>query len=185
MSDNMVDRAALTDDLEQARTAFHRILASLHHDDWDKPSVGTRWTNEELLYHIVFGYMVVQRLLILVWVFGRLPDGVSRVFARMLNAATTPFNAINYYGSRHGARLYSGRRMAAKLDRVIDSLQRSLSRGRDNDFPRHALSDPLGSLLQGLHDARRRLPIPQPTLRLPQETTVREDPRLTPSEPHS
>jgi hypothetical protein len=47
---------------------------------------------------MVFGYMVVQRLLVLVKVFSQLPDGVSRVFARRLNAAITPFNIINYYG---------------------------------------------------------------------------------------
>lgn len=136
MTDDLVDRVAVADDLERARTEFHRILASMRDDDWDTPSVGTRWTNEELLYHIVFGYMVVQRLLLLVWVFGRLPDGFSRVFARMLNAATTPFDVINYYGSRLGARVYNRRRMGAKLDRVIDSLRRSLARGRGSDFRR-------------------------------------------------
>jgi hypothetical protein len=136
MTDNMVDRAALADDLEHARTEFHRILASMHDDDWDKPSIGTRWTNEELLYHIVFGYMVVQRLLILVRVFGLLPDGVSRTFARILNAATTPFNVINYYGSRLGARVYNRRRMSTRLDRVIDSLQRSLAREPDGNLDR-------------------------------------------------
>ena len=35
---------------------------------------GTRWTSEQLLFHMVFGYMIVQRLLILVKVFSRLPD---------------------------------------------------------------------------------------------------------------
>jgi hypothetical protein len=136
MTDNMVNRAALADDLQHARTEFHRILASMRDDDWHKPSTGTRWTNEELLYHIVFGYMVVQRLLILVRVFGRLPDGARRVFARILNAATTPFNVINYYGSRLGAGVYNRRRMGAKLDRVIDSLQRSLTREREDDLCR-------------------------------------------------
>jgi hypothetical protein len=43
---------------------------------------------------MVFGYMVVQRLLVLVRVFSRLPDAASRVFARSLNAAITPFNII-------------------------------------------------------------------------------------------
>jgi hypothetical protein len=54
---------------------------------------------------MVFGYMVVQRLLVLAKVFSRLPDGVSRVFARSLNAAITPFNVIN--GSCAAALVYN------------------------------------------------------------------------------
>ena len=71
---------------------------------------------------MVFGYMVVQRLLVLVKVFSRLPDGVSRVFARSLNAATSPFDVINYYGSCAAALVYNRHRMGAKMDRVIASL---------------------------------------------------------------
>ena len=83
---------------------------------------------------MVFGYMVVQRLLVLVRVFGRLPDAIGRVFARMLNAATPPFDVINYHGSCWATRFYSRRRMGRQLDRVIDSLQRRLARERDSDF---------------------------------------------------
>jgi hypothetical protein len=75
--------------------------------------------------------MIVQRLLVLVKVFGRLPDAVSRVFAGILDAATAPFNVINHYGSCAAARVYNHRRMGAKMDRVIDSLQRKLTRERD------------------------------------------------------
>jgi hypothetical protein len=52
---------------------------------------------------MVFGYMVVQRLLLLVRVLGRFPDGVSRIYARPLDAATRPFDLINNYGSRAAA----------------------------------------------------------------------------------
>ena len=45
---------------------------------------------------MVFGYMIVQRLLPLVRVLGRFPDGVSRIYARLLDAATRPFDLINY-----------------------------------------------------------------------------------------
>jgi hypothetical protein len=135
VTDNRVDRAALAADLERACTEFHRLPAVAEAEDaWDKPTQGTRWTNEELLFHMLFGYMIVLRLLFLVRVFGRLPDGVSRVFARLLNAATKPFDVINYYGSRFGGRIYSRHRMGVKFDHVIDSLQRSLARERDSDF---------------------------------------------------
>jgi hypothetical protein len=85
---------------------------------------------------MVFGYMVVQRLLVLVRVFSRLPDAVSRVFARSLNAAITPFNIINYYGSCAAALVYNRHRMGAKMDRVIASLQRKLARESDDSLRR-------------------------------------------------
>jgi hypothetical protein len=71
----VVDRAALATDLERVRADFHDVLDLAGEDEWDKPTAGTRWTNEELLFHMVFGYMVVQRLLRLVRLFGRLPGG--------------------------------------------------------------------------------------------------------------
>jgi hypothetical protein len=136
MSETRVDRAAIAADLDRARIEFHRLLNTAGPTDWAEPTIGTRWTNEELLFHMVFGYMVVQRLLLLVWVFGRLPDRASAIFVRILDAATMPFDAINYYGSRAASRVYNRRRMGAKLDRVIGSLQRRLARESDNDFRR-------------------------------------------------
>ena len=85
---------------------------------------------------MVFGYMVVQRLLVLVRIFSRLPHRVSRVFANILGAATRPFHIVNYYGSCAAALVYNRRRMGAKLDRVIASLQRQLARENDADFVR-------------------------------------------------
>lgn len=71
-----MDRDAIPADLERARVAFHRLLAAAGPDDWGRPTRGTRWTNEQLLFHMVFGYMVVQLLLVLVRVMSRLPDRV-------------------------------------------------------------------------------------------------------------
>jgi hypothetical protein len=135
--DDTVDRAALATDLERARVEFHRLLAEADRGDvWAEPTRGTRWTNEQLLFHMVFGYMIVQRLLVLVRVLGRLPDPFSRAFARVLNAATAPFHTINYYGSCAAALGYNRRRMGAKLDRVIASLQRELAREHNGAFGR-------------------------------------------------
>ena len=132
-----INRAALADDLERARGELHRLLADAERKDaWTKPTRGTRWTNEQLLFHMVFGYMVVQRLLLLVRVLGRFPDGVSRIYARLLDAATRPFDLINYYGSRAAAFVYNRHRMGAKMNRVIASLQRSLARSTDEALHR-------------------------------------------------
>jgi hypothetical protein len=132
-----IDREQVAADLERVRLEFHRLLADAERTDaWAKPTRGTRWTNEQLLFHMVFGYMVVLRLLILVRAFGRLPDPVSRAYARVLDSASTPFHAFNYYGSCAAALVYNRRRMGAKLDRVIASLRRKLARESDEAFQR-------------------------------------------------
>jgi hypothetical protein len=132
-----IDRAAIAAELERARVEFHRLLAEAQrHDAWTKPTRGTRWTNEQLLFRMVFGYMVVQRLLGLVKVFSRLPDHVSRLFARGLNAATRPFDVINFYGSCAAAVVYNRRRMGDKMDLVIAALQHRLTQERDESLHR-------------------------------------------------
>lgn len=135
------DIAAIVNDLERARADFHRVLQVVGAEEWSKRSSETRWTNEQLLFHMVFGYMVVQRLLLLVAVLGRSPRLLSRGFARMLNAATPPFHRINYYGTCFAALVYNRRRMGAKMDRVIDALQRSIAR-RDESALRRAMYFP-------------------------------------------
>ena len=74
MPTDPIDRADIAGELEHARIEFHRLLDVAGPHDWGRPTRGTRWTNEQLLFHMVFGYMIVQRLLILVTVFNRLPD---------------------------------------------------------------------------------------------------------------
>src|SRR5262245_4317740 len=101
--------------------------------------VGTRWNNEQVLFHMVFGDMVVLRLLIVVRVLGRLPGVVSRGYAGILNAAATPFHAINYYGTCLAASYYNRNRMGARMDRTIASLKRTISHADDD------------ALLRGMH----------------------------------
>jgi hypothetical protein len=71
------NRADLAADLERARADFHYLLSIADESEWRNRTSGTRWSNEQLLFHMVFGYIVVQRLLILVRVFSRLPDWAS------------------------------------------------------------------------------------------------------------
>ena len=47
-----------------------------------------------------------------------------------------PFDVINYYGSCAAALVYNRRRMGAKMDRVIASLQRKLAREPDDGLRR-------------------------------------------------
>jgi hypothetical protein len=123
-----VDRAAVRAEMEQARHEFRRLVADATPADLRRPSEGTRWTNRQLLFHMMFGYLIVRALLVLVRVFGLLPDGASKTFARLLDSARKPFDLINYLGSCAGARIIPARRMPGMLDCVIAALQRHLER---------------------------------------------------------
>ena len=112
----------------RARHALDAWLESATAADLARRSNGTRWTNEELLFHMVFGYMVVRALLPLVHVISRLPRPVGTAFAAVLNAGTRPFDVINYWGSRAAALVYNRQRMARKLDKTITAIARRLER---------------------------------------------------------
>ena len=125
MTWDIVDRRGIAAELDQARLELHYLLDRAGTADFERTSNGTRWTNEQLLFHMVFGFMVVARLLPLVRVLGRLPAPVGRSYAWLLNAASAPFHQINYYGSCAAARVYNRRRMAAQCDRFRESLPRN------------------------------------------------------------
>ena len=131
-----MDRQVVRDEMEQARQTFHRLLDSATVAEMSRPSNGTKWTNGQLLFHMLFGYLIVVRLLVLVRIFGRLPDGVSRAFAGALEASTKPFHVINYYGSVGGPRLLGYEGMGQRFDRVIDTLIRHLNRESDSELSR-------------------------------------------------
>jgi DinB superfamily len=127
MTEDVVDRRGIAAELERARVELHGLIEGADAAAFDRASNGTRWTNEQLLFHMVFGFMVVARLLPLVRMLGRLPAPISRTYATLLDAATTPFHAINYHGSCAAARVYNRRRMVAQCDRVIARVQSKLA----------------------------------------------------------
>ncbi|MDT7728837.1 MAG: hypothetical protein QOI21_5413 [Actinomycetota bacterium] len=132
----MCDKQSVHEEMERARAEFHRTLASAGDAELHEPSNGTRWTNEQLLFHMMFGYLIVRVLLVLVRVVGRLPDGVGRTFAQALDAVVRPFDAVNFWGSRGGAKVFNRARMGKQLDRVIASLHRTLDSETDADLRR-------------------------------------------------
>lgn len=111
-------------ELRRAQTDFHDLVARATPQDLRGRSDGTRWTNRQLMWHMVFGYLIVRTLLPLVRALGRL--GRSQGFAAALDAAHRPFHWINYAGSAGGGLLLTPRRMAAILDTTIDALGRRL-----------------------------------------------------------
>ena len=122
--------------MDRARSEFHRLLEHASPADLVRVSDGTRWTNEQLLFHMLFGYLVVRNLRVIVKNFGRLPEPTSRVFAALLNAATTPFHLINFWGSCAGARVFGPARMGRRFDTTIASLQRHLDAEDDSQLSR-------------------------------------------------
>lgn len=129
-----LDRAAVHAELEHTRTVFHRLLDSATATDLRRPTWGTRWNNGQLLFHMLFGYMVTGKLLTLARLFARLPRGAGRAHARLLNAGTVPFDVVNHAGACMAATVYNHRRMGAKCDRVIAGLHRRLDAERDRDL---------------------------------------------------
>jgi hypothetical protein len=98
--------------------------------------MGTRWSNGQLLFHMLLGYGVVRSLLPLVHTLGRLPDGFSRAFAGALDAATRPFHVVNHFGARAGATVLHGPRLTAQVDRTIDALHRRLDAETETSLAR-------------------------------------------------
>ena len=122
-----MDVTAVSQEMEQARVTFHDLIRDATAADLRRRSAGTRWTNRQLLFHMVFGYLVVRSLLPLVRGFGRLPISCSRWFSAVLHALRWPYHLINYVGSCVGGAVLSPREMARLLDRSVTTLRRGLA----------------------------------------------------------
>ena len=120
-----LDPIEISDEMKRAQAEFRELINKATPQELRRRSDGTRWTNRQLLFHMVFGYLIVRTLLPLVHVLGRL--GLSRGFAATLNASRHPFHVINYVGSCGGGQVLTPRAMAALLDRTIRVLERKLA----------------------------------------------------------
>jgi hypothetical protein len=124
-------RAAIHAEMERARRDYHELIEQSAADQLARRSNGTRWTNRQLLFHMLFGYLITRNLRIVVKIVTLAPLPVQRGFARLLDAATRPFHQINYLGSCAGAWVVRNARMARWCDRVLDSLHRHLDADSD------------------------------------------------------
>ena len=121
-----MDTRDIDADLEWVAADFHELLDTATPAELRAPTDGTKWTNGQLLFHMLFGFLLVRALLVLVKVFGRLPDTVSRVFAAALNAGTRPFHVVNFLCALPGGRVLRGQAMGRLMDRVIGHLRGGL-----------------------------------------------------------
>ena len=121
-----MDKDQVFAELDRVRDDFRALLDTATVAELREPTDGTKWNNEQLLFHMLFGYLLVRNLRLIVWGFSRLPDSASGRFAGLLNAGTRPFHVVNYVGSLFGARVLGYTRMQRLMDRVTRRLQSSL-----------------------------------------------------------
>jgi MFS family permease len=123
-------------ELDQAATTLRLLVAAASAGDLRRRTQSTLWTNQQMLFHMVFGYMIVLRLLPLVRFFGRRPARYSRAFSAVLNASTRPFHVINYLGSCGGAVVFHGPRLTRLCDHTLVALHCHLDRETDEALSR-------------------------------------------------
>ncbi|USX54119.1 hypothetical protein [Lentzea sp. HUAS12] len=86
-----------------------------------------------MLFHMLLGFLIMRALLALVRLVARLPSPVGRGWARLLNAATKPFDLVNFLGSRLGGSVVPRKVMIVLCDRTVAALHRRLDRESEAD----------------------------------------------------
>ena len=123
-----MDISDIDANMQRVVADFNELVGSATRSELRAKTNGTKWTNEQLLFHMLFGFLLVRALLVLVKVFSRLPDAVSRAFAAVLNAGTRPFHVINYLSALPGGTVLRGRTMRRLMDHTIRHLRTRLAR---------------------------------------------------------
>ncbi len=80
-----LSRQAILDELDAAQVEFRLLIEAMSNDDLRRKTMGTRWTNRELLFHMLFGYLIVRTLLWFCVVLSRLAPGATKSAAATLD----------------------------------------------------------------------------------------------------
>ncbi len=110
------------DDLAWVAADFASLLRSAQADELDAPSVGTRWTNRQLLFHMLLGQRITRMVLVVMGGFSRLPPGASRGWSRVMAAFTRPYNELNWFGGVVGGRITGVASMRRQMDGVTRTI---------------------------------------------------------------
>jgi hypothetical protein len=129
-----MERQEIDASLERVSADFHDLLDTATTAELCAPTNGTKWTNEQLLFHMLFGFLLVRVLLVLVKGLCRVPQPVSRAFAATLNACTGAFHVVNYLSAMPGARVLSGPAQTRLMDRTIGHLRAGLARESERNL---------------------------------------------------
>ena len=129
-------REAIHRELETTRAKFHTLLASLSERDFQRQSLNPGWANGEILAHMTFGFIVINVLLPMARLWGRLPKGSSKWFAWLLNTFTGLFNWFNALGARGQGKFFTRKRIGKIYDRVYFSLVKKINSIKDDEWER-------------------------------------------------
>ena len=129
-------REAIVLQLNAAHAEFQGLLHSLSQEDFRMQSLNPGWTNGEILAHMTFGFIVINVLLPMARLWGRLPKGSSKWFAWLLNAGTGPFNWFNALGARGQGKVFTRRRIGWIYDRAHFSLLKKVNSIQEDEWER-------------------------------------------------
>lgn len=121
-------------ELQATRNTFHELIAGLSAEDFRQPSLNPGWTNGEIMAHMTFGFIIVNVLLPMARLWGRLPQGSSKWFARLLNALTGPFNWVNALGARGQGLVFTRDRVGRIYDRAYASLLKQIRSIQEDEW---------------------------------------------------
>lgn len=129
-------KETIRDELEDTRAKFNSLLESLSKEDFKRQSLNPGWTNGEILAHMTFGFVVINVLLPMARLWGKLPKGSSKWFAWLLNSSTGIFNWFNMLGARGQGKVFTPRRIGKIYDRIYYSLLRKGNSIKDEEWER-------------------------------------------------
>lgn len=115
---------------------FARIVSTVKVSELGVPTRGTRWTNRQLLFHMVLGQNIARTSIPLFGAFSRLPPGASRVWSALLEACSGPYNWVNWAGAVAGARVMGVGSMGRMMDRTTRAIVRWYDRADAGDLAR-------------------------------------------------
>lgn len=64
-----MDEDQIYAELDRVRDDYRALLDSATVAELRQPTDGTKWSNEQLLFHMLFGYLLVRNLRFIVWGF--------------------------------------------------------------------------------------------------------------------
>jgi len=122
-----MDKSYIDTQLERVVSDFYALVDSATPAELRIPTNGTRWSNRQLLFHMLFGFILARVLVRMVKGFGRLPPASSLALAAPLNAASRPFHVVNYLSALPGGTVLGRRAMGNLMERTIDRLRSGLA----------------------------------------------------------
>ena len=123
-------------DLEWIANDYRSILTAARSDELDLLSNGTRWTNRQLLFHMLLGQLITRMVIAVMGAFSRLPAGASRAWASGMTAFTPLYNRLNWFGAVVGGRLFTVTRMGRTMDSVTAKILRFYGNAEPRDLRR-------------------------------------------------